>query len=190
MCKRLVELMGGTIGVESALGKGSMFWIDLNLTMAEQPSDPGAPEAVPQVLAQAPDVPTRTLLYVEDNPDNLELVSDLVARRPDIRFLSAIDGQMGIAVARASRPDVILMDINLPGINGVQALKVLRVDPATSHIPVVALSANAMPGDIASGLKAGFFHYLIKPIRINEFMETLDLAFKFAETTSSGTAKK
>ena len=126
-----------------------------------------------------------TLLYVEDNPANLMLVEDLIARRPDIRLLSAIDGNSGVEIARASCPDVILMDINLPGISGIQALKILRADPATAHIPVIALSANAIPRDIARGLEAGFFRYLTKPIKVNEFMDTLDVALKFTETLSA-----
>ena len=96
-----------------------------------------------------------------------------------------MDGNRGIELARASQPDVILMDINLPGISGIEALRILREDPATAHIPVVALSANAMPRDIEKGLEAGFFRYLTKPIKVNEFMDTLDMALKFAETAAA-----
>ena len=124
--------------------------------------------------------PLRTLLYVEDNPANLKLIEQLIARRPDIRLLSARDGNLGIQLARAHQPEVILMDINLPGISGIEALKILREDPATAHIPVVALSANAMPRDIEKGLQAGFFRYLTKPIKVNEFMDTLEVALEFA----------
>jgi len=180
--RRLVELMGGIIGVESTVGKGSVFWIELNLT-AEPQAVAGAGE--PGALAQAPveaGAQLRTLLYVEDNPANLMLVEDLIARRPDIRLLSARDGHSGVAMAHASQPDVILMDINLPGISGITALKILAEDPATAHIPVVALSANAMPRDIEKGMAAGFFRYLTKPIKVNEFMDTLDVALKFAAT--------
>jgi CheY-like chemotaxis protein len=170
--------------VESTVGKGSVFWIELNVTAQPQPSAGAAePTAVAQAQVQA-DAQLRTLLYVEDNPANLMLVEDLIARRPDIRLLSAMDGNHGVEIARASRPDVILMDINLPGISGIQALKILREDPATAHIPVVALSANAMPRDIEKGLAAGFFRYLTKPIKVNEFMDTLDAALKFAKTQS------
>jgi CheY-like chemotaxis protein len=126
----------------------------------------------------------RTLLYVEDNQANLELVEELVARRPDICFLGAGDATSGIALARARQPQVILMDINLPGISGIEALKILREDRVTQHIPVLALSANAVPRDIASGLAEGFFSYLTKPIKINEFMAALDLALEFAQTPS------
>ncbi len=183
--KRLVELMGGAIGVESTVGQGSVFWIELNLTAETKTVTAGAgPTAVVRTPVQA-DTQLRTLLYVEDNPANLMLVEDLIARRPDIRLLSARDGNRGIEIARASRPDVILMDINLPGISGIKALRILAEDPATAHIPVIALSANAIPSDIAKGLEAGFFRYLTKPIRVNEFMDTLDIALKFAETESA-----
>jgi CheY-like chemotaxis protein len=97
-----------------------------------------------------------------------------------MRLLSARDGNTGIELARANQPDVILMDINLPGISGIEALKLLREDPATAHIPVLALSANAMPRDIEKGLQAGFFRYLTKPIKVNEFMDTLEVALEFA----------
>src|SRR5207342_1360814 len=110
VCKRLIELMGGVIGVESTVGKGSVFWIDLTLT-AEPEAVAGAarPTAVARGHVEA-DAPLRTLLYVEDNPANLMLVEDLIARRPDIRLLSARDGHSGVKIARASLPDVILMD--------------------------------------------------------------------------------
>jgi CheY-like chemotaxis protein len=99
--------------------------------------------------------------------------------------LTAVNGTLGIEVARASRPEVILMDINLPGISGIEALSILREDPGTAHIPIVALSANAMPRDIKKGLEAGFFYYLTKPIKINEFMDTIDVALEFAQTLIS-----
>ena len=182
--KRLVELMKGEIGVESTIGVGSVFWIDLNLTAEPRRAAAAKPTAIAQAQVQA-GAQLRTLLYVEDNPANLMLVEDLIARRPDIRLLSATDGNGGIKIARASRPDMILMDINLPGISGIQALKILRADPATAHIPVVALSANAIPRDIEKGLAAGFFRYLTKPIKVNEFMDTLDEALKFAKTKSA-----
>jgi signal transduction histidine kinase/AmiR/NasT family two-component response regulator len=186
--KRLVELMKGVIGVESRVGEGSVFWIELNLTTEPQPAAE-APE--PTAIARG-QVHTGaqlcTVLYVEDNPANLMLVEDLMARRPDIRLLTARDGNRGIEIARASRPDVILMDINLPGISGIKAMRILAEGATTAHIPVVALSANAIPRDIETGLEAGFFRYLTKPIRVNEFMDTLDVALKFAKARSTGKA--
>jgi PAS domain S-box-containing protein len=185
--KRLTELMKGVIGVESTVGVGSVFWIELNLTAEPQPGA-GAAESAAVARAQVhADAQSRTLLYVEDNPANLMLVEDLIARRPDIRLLTARDGNRGIEIARASRPDVILMDINLPGIGGIKALRILAEDPTTAHIPVVALSANAIPHDVKKGLEAGFFRYLTKPIKVNEFMDTLDVALKFAKAQSTRT---
>jgi len=183
MSKKLVELMGGEIGVESAVGVGSVFWFDLNVAVAPSlPPEPVDPTGIPQAEVQTSAL-LRTLLYVEDNPANLQLIEQLIARRPDMRLLSARDGNTGIQLARANRPEVILMDINLPGISGIDAMRILIDDPLTAHIPVIALSANAMPRDIEKGLQAGFFRYLTKPIRINEFMETLDVALEFAERT-------
>jgi PAS domain S-box-containing protein len=184
MSKRLIELMGGVIGVESIVGTGSVFWFELNAAVE--------PRLELEAIAHEPDEktqvpaghPMRTLLYVEDNPANLKLVEQLIARRRDLILLSAGDGIRGIELARDRQPDVILMDINLPGIGGIEALKILREDPATARIPVVALSANAMPRDIEKGLQAGFFRYLTKPIRIGEFMETLDSVLEFAAARS------
>ena len=99
-------------------------------------------------------------------------------RRPDLVLIEAKDGREGIALARSEQPDVILMDINLPGISGLTALRILAGDAKTAHIPVVALSANAMPHDIEKGLAAGFFRYLTKPIKLGEFLTALDLALE------------
>src|SRR6266513_1049840 len=190
VAKRLVELMEGVIGVESTVGVGSVFWFEL-ISVAEPHVSMEGGEAA--ALAQ-PHVSRgarlHTLLYVEDNPANLKLVEQIIARHPDMRLLTAVNGNVGIKLARNNLPEVILMDINLPGISGIQALKILREDPVTAHIPVVALSANAMPSDIKKGLKAGFFRYLTKPIKVNEFMETLDVALTFAKTESACTNKE
>ncbi len=186
--KRLVELMGGAIGAESTVGVGSVFWIELSLTTAPLLAVRDA-EGAALVRPQVRDgTPQRTLLYVEDNPANLELVEQLIARRPDLRFLSAADGNLGIEFARAYQPEVILMDINLPGLSGTEAMKILRADPSTAHIPIIALSANAVPRDIERALEAGFFNYLTKPIKVNQFMDALDVALKFSQTAALKTA--
>jgi CheY-like chemotaxis protein len=179
VAKQLVELMGGVIGAESTVGVGSVFWFELH-SVAEPHLFPEEDEGA---ASPRPHVPQgerlHTLLYVEDNPANLKLVERIIARHPDIRLLTAVNGNSGIEIARVSPPEVILMDINLPDISGYEALKILRSDPATAHIPIIAISANAMPHDIERSLKAGFFRYLTKPINVGEFMEALDVALKF-----------
>ncbi len=192
--KRLVERMGGTVGVDSTVGIGTVFWIELARTTQPQLARHEAAETSSETLTVAQrlpdDTPRRTVLYVEDNPANLELVEQLIERRPDLRLLSASDGSLGIEFARAHQPDVILMDIHLPGISGIDAMKVLRADPATAHIPIIALSANAVPRDIAAGLAAGFFCYLTKPIKVSLFMEALDAALKPSNTEAGPAAEK
>lgn len=185
--KRLVELMGGAIGADSTVGVGSVFWIELGLTAAPQFAalEPEHDAVRPQVPAGAA---LQTILYVEDNPANLELVEQLIARRPELRLLSAADGALGVEFARVYQPDVILMDINLPGISGIDAMKILSADPATSHIPIVALSANAVPRDIEKALEAGFFNYLTKPIKVNQFMDALDVALAFSHANAQAKA--
>ncbi|MDP3721616.1 MAG: response regulator [Anaerolineaceae bacterium] len=121
-----------------------------------------------------------SVLCIEDNQANLKLIELIIARRPDLRLLTATNGTSGVELARAAQPDVILMDINLPDINGFEALKILRSDPRTAKIPVVALTANAMTRDIQKGLQAGFFLYITKPFDINEFLESLNETLAFA----------
>jgi CheY-like chemotaxis protein/anti-sigma regulatory factor (Ser/Thr protein kinase) len=183
--KRLAELMEGVLGVESKVGEGSVFWCELIASNA------------PRLIAEhneaapfdQPALPTgarrSTLLYVEDNPANMKLVEQLIERRPDIALLTAENGTVGLELARTCHPTMILMDIHLPGISGIEVLKMLRADPATAHIPVVALSANAMPRDIEMGLELGFFRYLTKPIKVKEFMDTLNVALEYAEKGKS-----
>jgi len=185
--QRLVHLMDGQIGVESTPGVGSVFWVDMPLS--------GTPQRVATdvLSADAPcaDVlqgrPQRTVLYVEDNPANLELVEQIVARRPDWRLLSAANASLGIELARVYQPEVILMDINLPGISGVEAMRYLRAEPATCHIPVIALSANVVQRDIEKALAAGFFGYLTKPIKVAQLMDSLDAALGVEKSSGEST---
>ncbi|MES2824500.1 MAG: ATP-binding protein [Pseudomonadota bacterium] len=182
MTKRLSELMGGAIGVESVLGQGSKFWIEINLTEAAQTCLVTDQSQANLEEDFKKDSTQHTLLYMENNPANLMLVEDLIARRPDLRLLTAVDANTGIHLARKAQPNIILMDMNLPGMNGIDTFRVLAEDPLTAHIPVIAVSANAIPRDIEKGLKAGLFRYLTKPINISTFMVTIDVALAFNAT--------
>ncbi|MFT0170334.1 ATP-binding protein [Paraburkholderia mimosarum] len=186
VAKRLTELMGGAIGVESTMGQGSVFWIELNTAAAPEVAALGASQsaALGESVAVngAAKAPAHIVLYIEDNPANLKLVEQLIARRADMRMLGAVTGQLGVEMACSVLPQVIVMDINLPDISGIEALSILRRNHATMAIPVVALSSNAMRRDIEKGLKAGFFRYLTKPIKIDEFMHALAEAVAFSES--------
>ena len=179
--KQLVELMGGEVGVESCVGVGSVFWFELIsvddplLFLANEES------AVPDRLNTPLETRLHTMLYIEDSPANLKLVKHIIDRRSDIYLLSALNGTSGIEIARGFQPDVILTGINLPDIDGFEVLKILRSDPATAHIPVIAISANAMPLDVERGLNEGFFRYITKPIKVDEFLDALHVALEYAE---------
>jgi signal transduction histidine kinase len=194
MCKRLVELMNGELGVDSTKGKGSDFWIELPLAESDAnvvPASSGKGNHVALAASLVESTPDElsgcTVLHIEDNPANIELVAQLVARRPQHRLLSASHGALGIEIARAHLPSVIFMGINLPGMSGTQVLRALQVDPVTAHIPVVALSASAMPHEVQSGLQAGFFRYVTQPIRFHEFLTSLDEALLFSQQIAGGT---
>ncbi len=180
LSKRLVELMGGRIGVRSTVGQGSVFWIELATTDAPLPALPATPPLgfTPTQPVQA--WPQCTVLCVENDPANMLLVQRLLARHGGVRLLTASDGQHGLHLARSLKPDVVLMDINLPGISGLEAQRQLADDPVTAHIPVIAISAHAMPHDVDRGLRAGFFRYLTKPIKIDILTEALDTALTLA----------
>ena len=187
--KRLVELMDGHIGVTSEAGVGSTFWIELrvaeSLPLPVSPALP-RPDLAGALLDNSAPV---TLLYVEDNPANLTLVEEIVRYCPQLRLLTARDGRLGVDMALTQLPQVILMDINLPHINGTDALKLLRADPRTAHIPVIALTANAMPGDVERSMALGFYRYLTKPINLDEFTEAINstLAYVAQQRRQKGT---
>ena len=177
--KQLVELMGGIVGVESRVDVGSVFWFELAVTTAPKQALGSVGETRRSergAMTATENWTERTVLYVEDNPSNLALVEELIARRDDLKLLSANGGHLGVQSARANQPDLILMDLNLPDISGYEALAILRDDPATAHIPVMALSARAIPRDIEQGMAAGFCRYMTKPINVIEFMNALDFA--------------
>ena len=178
--RKLVEMMGGTIGVESTVGVGTVFWFELkrDLTVRAAAGSTKPTKFVPRARASTA---LRTLLYVEDNPASLTLVEKIITDHTPLRMLTAGDGPLGVALASAHLPDIILMDVNLPGISGIEAMTILRQNPTTKHIPIIALTANAMHDDIEIGLEAGFFRYLTKPIKLNELLKSLDEALELVE---------
>lgn len=170
--KRMVEAMDGRIGFETEVGRGTTFWVEVPASL-ENPVAPSpdaaedkARDAMRIVAAGIP----RKLLYVEDNPANLQLMRELVAELPGFTLASTPTAEAGIKMAAVTQPDVIVLDVNLPGLNGIEAVGLLKADPRTSRIPVIALSANVNPSVIRRGLEAGFLHYLAKPLDISLFL--------------------
>jgi len=169
LCKRLVEAMQGTIGAQSTYGVGSTFWIELPQA---EPRPAGEPElASPRMEV---DSKAHTLLYVEDNPASLRLMEKMLAPRKEWQLLAAASGEMALEVATQARPDLILLDLNLPGMDGLQVLRQLKINPDTCSIPVVAVTANAMPLDIEKGMAAGFSDYIVKPLDVRKLIDLLD----------------
>ncbi len=172
--RQLIELMEGRIGVESEPGIGSTFWIelvsdsipDVETTGTEYMDYTSSPNRLPEALS--------TVLYVEDNPANLKLVSKLFMKLTSARLYTAHTPALGLELAKVHRPDLILLDIQLPGMDGYEILRRLRAQDDTRHIPVVAMTANAMPKDIERGLSEGFDEYLTKPINVPRFFETME----------------
>jgi CheY-like chemotaxis protein/anti-sigma regulatory factor (Ser/Thr protein kinase) len=177
LCKRIVEAMEGQIDVSSTLGVGTIF----RVTLPFQPEAPAPEPVAAQCTAPAP--PTRlaaahTILYVEDNPTNLRLVQRIIELMPGLRLIDAPNAEIGLELAWSCQPDLILMDIGLPGIDGVEALKRLRSKRATADIPVIAVSANAMPGEVDRARAAGFDDYLTKPLDLARFRAVIDALLK------------
>ncbi|MDP9353534.1 MAG: ATP-binding protein, partial [Chloroflexota bacterium] len=172
LSRRLIEAMGGVMSVDSTVGEGSMFYFDLPVTQPQLArytsvtDEGGAVEGAPQT--------TGTVLYIEDNLSNLELIEHILGMRPGIDLLSTMQGRIGIELALEHRPDLVLLDLHLPDMHGTEVLRQLQRDPRTHLIPVVVVTADASPGEIRRLLSGGAMNYLTKPLDVRRFLEVLD----------------
>ena len=175
--KQLVEMMNGKLDFESTEGVGTHFWIDLPLALEWNKQQNEITKLVDYAPTDFTFSTTKNILYIEDNPTNIRLLQQFFERHDCINLDVAEEPFVGIYKARNNQPDLIILDINLPGMDGFEAMNVLQNDPLTKHIPVIGLSANAMPYDIERGIKSGFFEYLTKPVDMNRLIETLNKVF-------------
>ena len=175
LTQKLVQMMGGDIGLTSVVDEGTTFWIDIPKSRqgAQKTKDiqSSSADKIPSILPGQ-----HTVLYVEDNPANLTVMEEIFDRFPNTNLKSAHNGLIGLERARSLRPDLIILDIHLPDINGYELLTRLKLYDETRHIPVIALSANAMPKDIERGRNAGFLDYLTKPLNIQVIIEAINRA--------------
>jgi CheY-like chemotaxis protein/anti-sigma regulatory factor (Ser/Thr protein kinase) len=174
--KRLAELMGGRVGFRSTPGVGSEFWVDMEVHQTDaHPPPPALGPTDARETAGLGGEGQKVVVYVEDNPANVTFMRDVLGEFEGIELVTAPTAEMGIELARGRRPDVIIMDINLPGISGFEALRVLREDPVTRDIPIIALTAAAAERERQRGLQAGFYRYLTKPVKVDELVAALEI---------------
>jgi len=168
--RRIIEMMGGTVDMQSEVGVGSIFWIELPLeSMHGLDHGHNGETADHTASLKSLNAVQHTVLYIEDNPSNIRLVAQILGRRKHVHLLTAHTPELGIELAMARPPDLILLDINMPGMDGYQVLQVLQADARLKTIPVIAITANAMPRDIERGGAAGFAEYLTKPLDVERF---------------------
>ena len=188
--KQIIDKLEGSIGFESEENFGSCFWVDIPISHEDslgETTDMKTAEAI-EAIDQAGAERVRTVLYVEDNPDNLNLMEAIISQFRHLKLLSAPNALVGYDLATSKKPDLILMDINLPGMNGIQALKRLRDTRETSEIPIIAVTSNSQPQDVEAGMRAGFNAYLTKPIKVSDLMRTIDRTFSSLSSRDPGPA--
>lgn len=174
ICKRLVEVMAGRIGFESVAGEGSTFWFELPLGEMDKPHAVESSTHAAQFATTDERMNRFVVLYIEDNPASLRLMRAIFAKENRLELIEAPTAETGLELARKVPPDLVLMDIQLPGMSGFDALAALKADPITRNIPVIALSANAMTESIQRGLESGFAEYLTKPVDVASMLAILD----------------
>jgi len=172
--KRLAELMHATIGFQSDTGRGSEFWIDLPIYREEATDRPVVREAAGAGSRLATGERRHAIVYVEDNPSNIAFMREVVEDLPSVELLTAPTAEIGLELIRGRRPKVVIMDINLPGMSGFEAVKRLRDWPETREIPVIGLSAAALAKDTTRAQEAGFYRYLTKPVKVDQLIQTLE----------------
>jgi len=176
ICKKLIESMNGSIGFSSTQGKGSQFWINIPLASEQQlltqANTQVSPKSVPAFTSKP-----QTVLYVEDNPIDMQLMKIIMKNNfPNVNLLVASDAKMGMELANTQSPNIIILDIRLPGLNGLELLKQLKKSPKTQNINIIALTAEATQKNIEDGLSAGFYAYLTKPVDLNMVTDTINRA--------------
>lgn len=186
LSKRLIEGMGGTIGVESTVGEGSVFWVELPMVETLN----GRAESIRHRESATDNQPTAagTVLYIEDNVSSLRLVECVLAKRPGVKLIAAMQGRLGLELAREHLPDLILLDLDLPDIPGEKVLRCLQAEAPTRNLPVVIVSAEATPQSIERVLAAGAHAYLSKPFDITEFLAIVDQALHAGSAAMTGGA--
>jgi signal transduction histidine kinase/CheY-like chemotaxis protein len=184
--KKIVELMDGSVGVQSSPGKGSTFWIDIpgyysSLCSVSEEKNHSLSTHNENIVDRQYKV-----LYVEDNPANMRLMEQVLNHRTNIHLLKAHEPLLGLELAAQHQPDIIMLDINLPGMSGYEVLQILHQNNEMQDTPVLAISANAMPSDIQKGLDAGFSHFVTKPIKVQELLDIIDEIIAETAVTASG----
>ena len=187
LTRRLVELMNGEIGASSTPDVGSVFWVELAQAAAlpDSAADAGT-DTLQTPLSEREAAPGQVpVLCVDDHPASQMLVEEILRHRPQLKLLKADNGWLGVELARAHRPAIIFMDNNMPGMNGREAQRILHADARTAHIPIIALTASAMSGDVQQGVAAGFFRYLTKPVDVAQLLQAVDDALAGGGSTGS-----